>query len=246
MESFILAAGLGTRLRPLTDHRPKALVEIEGKPLLQIAIERMVQRGVSRIVVNIHHYGEQIIGFINSRKWECEIVISDERKLLLDTGGGLQQAATLFTGEEPIIVHNVDIVSRIDLEEMVQRHLQGDNLATLAVSQRETSRYLLWDAEGQLVGWNNRSSNEYRWVSNPVSEYIALAFSGISIINPKLLSLLPPASKPYPIIPEYLNMAQRYRIGQYQHCPSDWLDVGKPDTLSRATTLLKACRTDSM
>ena len=246
MESFILAAGLGTRLRPLTDHRPKALVEIEGKPLLQIAIERMVQLGVSRIVVNIHHYGEQIIGFINSRKWECEIVISDERKLLLDTGGGLQQAATLFTGEEPIIVHNVDIVSRIDLEEMVQRHLQGDNLATLAVSQRETSRYLLWDAEGQLVGWNNRSCNEYRWVSEPVSEYIPLAFSGISIINPKLLSLLPPASKPYPIIPEYLNMAQRYRIGKYQHCPSDWLDVGKPDTLSRATTLLKACQTDSM
>ena len=142
-----------------------------------MAIERMVQLGVSRIVVNIHHFGEQIIDFINSRKWECEIVISDERKLLLDTGGGLQQAATLFTGEEPIIIHNVDIVSRIDLEEMVQRHLQEDNLATLAVSQRETSRYLLWDAEGQLVGWNNRSCNEYRWVSEPVSEYIPLAFT---------------------------------------------------------------------
>lgn len=237
MESFILAAGLGTRLRPLTNHCPKALVEVADTPLLEIAIQRMTQLGVSRIVINIHHYGEQIIDFVGRREWGCEIVISDEREALLDTGGGLSKAADLFKGDGPIIIHNVDILSRIDLAKMVREHERSGSLATLAVSERETTRYLLWDDEGQLVGWHNRSSNEELWVGAARSDYKALAFSGITIIDPQLLQMLPRDRGPYPIIPEYLNIARNHRIGNYIHNASDWIDVGKPETLSRATAM---------
>lgn len=237
MESFILAAGLGSRLRPLTDHCPKALVKVAEKPLLEIAIERMIRLGVSRIVINIHHYGEQIIEFVESRRWDCEIVISDERETLLDTGGGLSKAADLFRGDGPIIVHNVDILSRIDLHDMLRHHMEKSPLATLAVSERETSRYLLWDHEGQLIGWHNRSNNEQLWTDKPHTDYKALAFSGISIIDPHLLHLLPKNGGSYPIIPEYLKLSRNHHIGNYIHNSTDWIDVGKPETLSRAATL---------
>lgn len=244
MESFILAAGLGTRLRPLTDHCPKALVKVGDRTLLEIAIQRMIRLGVSRIVINIHHHGEQIIEYVEHRQWGCEIVISDEREALMDTGGGLSKAANLFKGDGPIIVHNVDILSRIDLPEMVRHHNRSGSLATLAVSERETSRYLLWSQEGRLIGWHNRSSNEQLWVDAPETDYKHLAFSGITIIEPQLLRLLPQDGHPYPIIPEYLKIARDKLIDNYIHDATDWIDVGKPETLSRAAYMARETELD--
>lgn len=238
MEAFILAAGLGTRLRPLTNDRPKAMVEVGGKPLIEIAINNLISQGVSRIVVNVHHYGNQIVSFIESRHWEVPIFISDETDLLLDTGGGLKKAEHLFGGSEPILIHNVDIISRLDLKEFAKQHTDSRSIATLATSERLTSRYLLSDANNQLIGWHNTKTDEYKWASTSDRPYKHLAFSGIAIIQPELLQLMPPADSPYPIIPTYLEIAKNHAIKCLEHNPADWLDVGKPETLAKAAELL--------
>ena len=214
-EALILAAGLGTRLRPLTDHRPKALVEIDGTPLLQIVIGRLEQAGITRIVVNIHHLADQIETFIHSHTWHSQILISDERNLLLDTGGALKHAAPHFSGTSPILIHNVDILSDIDLRSLARHHLAHHPLATLCVSQRPTQRQLAFQS-GQLIGRATSSQP-----ASPNTEH--LAFSGISVVSPDLLSLLPPADHPYPNIP-------------YRHSPLHWLDVGRPEALAQAQT----------
>lgn len=219
MEGFILAAGLGTRLRPLTDDRPKALVEVGGMTLLERAIHRLEEAGIAHIVVNVHHFADKVVDFIGSRPWDASIDISDERALLLDTGGGLKHAAPLFSGTDNILIHNVDILSDIDLR-AVERHHNGEgNLVTLCVSQRQTQRLLAFDADGRLVG---RAES-------------GLAFSGISIVSPALFPLLPAADHPYPVIDEYIHLAHTgHRIGSYLHPAAHWLDVGKPDTLKLA------------
>ena len=235
MEAFVLAAGLGTRLRPLTNDRPKALVEVDGRSLLEINLHKIIQLGASRIVVNVHHFGNKVIDFVNSRKWDCEIVVSDERGLLLDTGGGLKKAQQLFKGDGPILIHNVDILSRIDLADMIRRHAASGDLATLAVSDRKTSRYLLFDNNSKLVGWHNTGTDEHLWAGEPREEYKPLAFSGIAVISPKLANLLPEADRPYSIIPEYIKIARDHPIGNYEHSSSDWIDVGRPETLAKST-----------
>lgn len=234
MQAFILAAGLGTRLQPLTNDKPKALVDINGRTLLEIAISNLVQQGVTHIVINIHHFAEMMTNFIQNHSWNAEILISNEKAELLDTGGGLKKASCLFLPKEPIIVHNVDILSHINFEELMTQHIINKDIATLAVSQRDTSRYLLFDSNKQLIGWQNKSKNETKWVSAPISSHTALAFSGISIISPQLLNLLPPAEHPYPIIPEYLSIAKNHRISYFIHKKEDWMDVGKPYSLIQA------------
>lgn len=234
MEVFLLAAGLGTRLRPLTNDRPKALVEVEGRSLLEINIDNLIRQGATRIVVNVHHFADKIITFLNSRTWDAEILISDERELLLDTGGGLKKAEPLFSGTQPILIHNVDILSRLDLSAITQSLMQSQALATLAVSDRSTSRKLLFDPDGKLIGWHNLNSGEYLWADAQHSSYKELAFSGIAVVKPQLLTMLPPANAPYPIIPAYLEIAQQHRIDCYPHDPKHWLDVGKPETLKIA------------
>lgn len=234
MQAFILAAGLGTRLQPLTNHCPKALVEINGTPLLRIAINHLVQQGVKHIVVNVHHFADMVCDYIAKNKWDVNIYISDEREMLLDTGGALKKAAPLFTENDPIIVHNVDILSRIKLYDLIACHQETDNIATLAVCQRTTSRYLLFDNDKHLVGWQNKATGENRWVTTPITHYNELAFSGISVIEPRLLHLLPPATHPYPIIPEYLSIAKHHRISFFSHSAADWIDVGTPDKLNMA------------
>ena len=233
MEVFLLAAGLGTRLRPLTNNRPKALVEVNGHSLLELNINNLISQGATRIVINIHHFGEQIIDFINNRKWDTEIIISDERNLLLDTGGGLKHAMDLFSKKNPILIHNVDILSYIDLKDLMLQHSHSKSIATLAVSNRTTSRYLLFNNQNQLIGWHNAKTGEYRWSNQPTNTYISHAFSGIAVIEPELLQLLP-EEKPYPIIPEYLKIAKNHIINCIEHNPADWLDVGKPETLKQA------------
>ncbi len=218
MEGFVLAAGLGTRLRPLTDDRPKALVEVGGKTLLQHTIEKLQASGINHIVVNVHHFADNVVSFLRSRQWQCTIDISDERNLLLDTGGGLKHAAPLFSGKENVLVHNVDILSDIDLCDVEAQHKRDGNLVTLCVSQRPTKRLLEFDTDGLLVGRAERG----------------LAFSGVSVVSPALFALLPEADHPYPVIDEYIRLSRSHRIGCYRHSPDHWLDVGKPETLEQA------------
>ena len=234
MEAFLLAAGLGTRLRPLTNDRPKALVEVSGKTLLEINLNNLIQQGATRIVVNVHHFADKVIEFIKQRSWEAEILVSDEREMLLDTGGGLKKASTLLSGKEPVLIHNVDILSRLNFAELVRQQVRTKAIATLAVSPRETSRMLLFDEEGALVGWHNRNKEEYIWSRSEEIFSSELAFSGIALIQPQILEMLPPATNPYPIIPAYLDIAREHLIDHYSHSPSHWLDVGKPETLAKA------------
>ena len=219
MEGFILAAGLGTRLRPLTDDRPKALVEVGGITLLERTIHTLEAAGIEHIVVNIHHFADKMRAFIGSQRWKAKVDISDESGLLLDTGGGLKKAAPLFAGTGNILVHNVDILSEIDLRDVERKHEADGNLVTLCVSSRETKRLLEFDGEGRLVG---RAEH-------------GLAFSGISVVSPALFALLPEADHPYPVIDEYIRLSREgHRIGSYIHPADRWLDVGKPETLELA------------
>ena len=226
MEGFILAAGLGTRLLPLTAQRPKALVEVGGKPLLQIAIERLEEAGVEHIVVNVHHFANMVEDFLAGHSWHSRIDISDERTLLLDTGGALKHAAPLFAPGNPVLVHNVDILSSIDLRALAAHHLDQHNLVTLCVSQRSTRRLLTF-CDGLLTGRADPTSP-------PPPSTEALAFSGISVVAPDLFPLLPPADHPYPVIDQYIALAPNHRIGIYRHPADHWLDVGKPETLNQA------------
>lgn len=238
MEALILAAGLGTRLRPLTDSRPKALVEIDGHSLLEIAINKAIYHGCRHIVVNTHHFAEMMKDYISSHHWEADIDISDESAMLLDTGGALKKASSLFSGRDNILVHNVDVVSRIDLNEMERQHVSNNNLATLAVSRRITNRMLIIDKNGLLQGRTVRDSGETTWVTSPQSQYETVAFSGITLLTKELMDLLPPADHPFPIIPEYLHLAAEKRIGTFFHPSSIWLDVGKPESLPQAASII--------
>lgn len=234
MQAFILAAGLGTRLKPMTDHIPKALVEVQGQPLLKIAIDNLIRQGVTRIVVNVHHFADMVCQYLQQQHWDVPVIISDERELLLDTGGGLKKAEPLFSANEPILIHNVDILSHLIIPDLQRKHIDSMALATLVVGRRETSRYLLFDAQGQLTGWENKQTGESKWVQSPIQNYQELAFDGIALIEPQLLGLLPPPTTPYSIIPAYLEIARSHRINYFELDPEDWLDVGKPQTLSQA------------
>ena len=228
MEGFILAAGLGTRLRPLTDDRPKALVEVQGHTLLEICIARLAAAGAGRVVVNVHHFGDMVVDYLQRRRWPCEVAVSYERAMLLDTGGALRHAAPLFTQGETVLVHNVDVLSTIDLGALAAAHTCSGNLATLCVSQRDTRRMLEFDAKGVLAG---RTTGD----SVLPEHHTALAFSGITMVSPELFHLLPEADHPYPIIDEYIRLAASgRRIGRYIHPRAEWLDVGKPETLKQA------------
>ncbi|MBQ8703594.1 MAG: nucleotidyltransferase family protein [Bacteroidales bacterium] len=228
MEALILAAGLGTRLRPLTDSRPKALVEINGKTLLEIAIGRVADAGVKRCVVNAHYFGDMLIHFIQQHRWPCEVLVSDEREMLLNTGGALKHAAPLFSGDEPVLIHNVDILSDIDFLALQQHHLESGNLVTLCTSHRETTRMLLFDREGHLAGIHGQTE---------ASGLTPLPFSGVSMVSPQLFPLMPSDDHPYPVFGCYLELAKHYPIGYFMHSADRWLDVGTPQAVERAKTM---------
>ena len=234
MEAMIFAAGLGTRLQPLTNHIPKALVEVNGTTLLELCIRNIINHGFDRVIINVHHFGEQIIDFVAKHSFDAEIVISDERQLLLDTGGGLKKASQLLVQESPLLIHNVDVLSAIDLSDLYHRHCQSRALATVAVAERETSRYLLFDTEDNLAGWTNRKTGETIWAKPQQKDNVVpLAFSVIHVLSRQLTDRIPPAA-PYPIIPQYIAMARHSNIKAYKHNAEEWMDVGKPDTLATA------------
>ncbi|MGA9563951.1 MAG: nucleotidyltransferase family protein [Candidatus Korobacteraceae bacterium] len=237
MKAMVLAAGLGTRLRPLTDDRPKALVEIDGRTLLEIALERLRAFGVTDVIVNVHHFADMIVQYLAARQnFGMRVEISRE-DILLDTGGGLKKAAWFFlegSRDEPFLLHNVDVLSNIDLGLMVQFHEKHDALATLAVQQRQSSRYLLFDDRGELCG--RRFEREDRTeLARPAEPLRPLAFCGIHVISPRLLAMMTEEGV-FSIIETYLSLASRNeKIAAFRSDESYWRDLGTIESLSCAS-----------
>ncbi len=236
--AMIFAAGLGTRLRPITDTLPKALVPINGRPLLGIAIEKLKRFGIKEIVINVHHFADQIEAYLaHQRNFDIDIIISDERSKLLETGGGLKKAkAHLDQGD--FLVYNADIISDLKLDAMMAYHQQFRPIATLAIRKRETSRYLLFDEQYELVGWRNLKTGEQKQC-RPKSLLAPFGFSGIHIIHPRLFDYFPEEEKKFSIIDTYLLAAKQEKIKGYRHSQGLWLDVGKPEQLAKAEQVLK-------
>ncbi|MGE0019640.1 MAG: nucleotidyltransferase family protein [Draconibacterium sp.] len=237
MKAMVFAAGLGTRLQNETADKPKALVEVGGKPLLHHAIQKLKQAGVTEVVVNVHHFAGKVIDYINSTDFGIKIHITDERELLLETGGGLKKAAPFFTDNQPILIYNVDILSNINLSLLVANHLKTGALATLAVRKRETQRYFKFDAEKQLVGWINKKTGETK-ISCPEVFGVAeeMAFSGIHIVQPEIFGLMPDIER-FSIADFYLELAKTHTIKGFYDTSDLWIDVGKPEQLEEARKL---------
>ncbi len=243
MKAMILAAGLGTRLRPLTADRPKALVEIDGRTLLEITISRLRSFGVTEVIVNVHHFADMIVEYLKTNdNVGMRIAISRE-EVLLDTGGGLKKAARFFLEDsrhldEPFIVHNVDVLSAIDLRRMVQFHKENHALATLAVQDRATSRYLLFDDRLQLCGRRAGSKGEPEMFRDCRQPH-ALAFSGIHVISPRLLTMMTEEGA-FSIIATYLRLAaQGEKIYAFRADEYYWRDLGNPENVAQTAQDLK-------
>lgn len=242
MKAMILAAGLGTRLRPLTDQRPKALVEVGGRTLLDITLSRLRDSGIREVIINVHHFADMIVEYLKAnRDFGMRIEISRE-DVLLDTGGGLKKAAWFFTegprgSDAPFIVHNVDVISNIDLVRLAEFHAQLQALATLAVQDRETSRYLLFDELG-LCGRRAGRDQEPELI-RAVAKPQALAFTGIHVISPRLLTLMSEQGA-FSIIPAYMRLsAQGEKIAAFRADEYYWRDLGKPENVARAEQEMK-------
>jgi NDP-sugar pyrophosphorylase family protein len=238
MKAMILAAGLGTRLRPLTDDRPKALVTVAGRTLLEMVLTRLHSFGVREAVVNVHYRAEMICDYLKANKnFGMRIEISREKELL-DTGGGLKQAAWFFleggkSFAEPFFLHNVDVLSSIDIGLMMQHHREKNALATLAVQKREASRYLLFDEHGQLCGRRagRETQDEMAWSGSAVQP---LAFSGIHVISPRLLTEMREEGA-FSIIDAYLQLAARgEKIAAFRTDDCYWRDLGRPEHIAEA------------
>lgn len=239
MKALVFAAGLGTRLLNETSNKPKALVKIGGKTLLQRTIEKLIKNGITEIVVNVHHFSNLIIDFISSNNFEIPIHISDESGKLLDTGGGLKKAAQFFIDDSPILIYNVDILSNLDLNRVSGYHMRSGAIATLVVRNRPTQRYLKFDSNKRLVGWLNKKTGETK-ISIPdnFDTAIEMAFSGIHIVHPRIFEYMPDEDK-FSIIDLYLELAKNHLIQGYFDDSELWMDIGKPDQLKEARTLLK-------
>ena len=232
--AMILAAGLGTRLKELTYDKPKALVEINGKTLLQRTIDTLIANGFERIVINVHHFGNQIIDFVRTHQFNAEILISDEQQQLMDTGGGIIQATPFFTDTEAVLIHNVDIISDVNLKSQYQDFILSGNDAWLLTQDRETARKLLFNAENQLIGWKNKTSGQYKWVNNVTENYKERAFSGMHIFKPSLFADF--EKKPVSVIDLYLNLARYKQIISKEIQTNLWFDLGKIEQLEEIKT----------
>jgi len=244
--AMILAAGLGTRLQILTHDKPKALVELNGKPLLQYCIENLIENGFRHIVINVHHFGEQIIAFVKDNHFDAEIDISDERDLLMDTGGGIVKATPLFKDSKAILVHNVDIISNVDFKTLGQQFLNSNDDAWLLTQDRETNRKLLFNTDNQLIGWKNKSENQYKWVqpnfsdisnNSLIEKYQEMAFSGLHFFRSDLFAEF--EVKRQSVIDLYLMLARTRLIRSHPIQPNYWFDLGKPEQLQAAENFLK-------
>jgi NDP-sugar pyrophosphorylase family protein len=226
MKAMIFAAGLGTRLRPLTNNKPKALVEYKGKTLLEICIRKIINSGFDEIIINVHHFAGQIIKFLEKNNYfDTKIHISDETKQLLETGGGLFFAKHFFDNE-PFLVHNVDIISSIDIEKLYSYHIENQAIATLATQKRQASRRLYFDKNSILCKWKNEKTGEEK-IARTCEYSQPKAFSGIHVISPKIFEYMHTGK--YSIIDTYLQVAQSEKIIAFDHTGDNWKDMGRPE-----------------
>lgn len=247
MIAMIFAAGLGTRLRPLTDHCPKALVEVGGVPMLGRVIERLKSAGVDEMVINVHHFPHMIIDYLRANgNFGVRMHVSDESAGLLDTGGGVRFAASMLRGKGPVILHNADIFTDVDVMDMMHRHLTAEADVTLLTSERMTSRYLLFDADGRMGGWLDERTGETRPDGIDVARYRKMAFGGVHVISETVLDRLADYAddgEAFSITPFYIDNCSELKIISYpQRGGSVWFDIGKPATLARAE---EHCRKNS-
>jgi N-acetyl-alpha-D-muramate 1-phosphate uridylyltransferase len=239
MKAMILAAGLGTRMKPYTDDKPKALVQIGEHTLLEHTIFKLAESGFDEIVVNVHHFSHMIIDFLNSHDFGVKIHISDESERLLDTGGGILKAANFLDGDAPFLVHNVDIITDIDLRLLYQSHANSTALVTLAVGRRESSRVFLFDSEMRLSGWKNNLTGREIIPESKHQPLVEYAFSGIHVINPDFFALIK-SKGPFSIIDAYLSLCCRQSISGYDVSSNFVVDVGKPNSIPIAEEYLKS------
>ena len=234
--AMIFAAGLGTRLKPFTDNHPKALAMVNGQSLLQRNIIYLQQFGITNVIVNVHHFANQIVDTVEQHNgWGSNITISDETDEVLETGGGLKRASWYFNESENFVVMNADILTDLNLSAMVQQHLQYQPIATLAVSDRQSSRYFLFDDGNNLCGWLNEKTGETR-ISKPAITYHKKAFSGLQIVNVKLLQLITQQGK-FSIVDVYLELAKTYSINGFDCTNAKFIDVGKPENIALAEAM---------
>ena len=233
---MIFAAGLGTRLRPLTDNIPKALVPIAGKPLLEHVILKLKAAGFDEIIVNIHHFPTQIIDFLKEKNsFEIRIEVSNEQDMLLDTGGGIRNAAWFFDDGNPFLVHNVDILSNVDLKALYNEHVTQNSLATLVVSKRDTFRYLLFDDDNRLCGWINEKTGETKPIHfTDISGYNKFAFAGIQALSSQIFNIMENLEPKFSIIDFYLSNVRNQIIKGYTPTDFKMMDVGKLNVLDEA------------
>ena len=238
---MILAAGLGSRLKPITDKIPKALVEVNGKTLLQYNIERIVSSGINNIAINVHHFSEKVINYLHeNRNFGANIFISDETDKLLDTGGGIKKVSEWLQDDQPILIQNVDIYTNINYKKMFEFHKKKNALATVAVRNRESSRYLMFNDENELCGWQNTNTKQ-KIVTREVQHTNNLAFSCTHILDAKLLSFLPD-KEVFSIINTYLELSKQHTIAGFLHNNDYWFDIGTPEKLANLELFLQKNR----
>ena len=239
MKAMIFAAGLGTRLRPITNDIPKALAPLHGTPILEIVIRRLVNFGFNEIVVNVHHYADKIRDFLESNdNFGAHIHISDETDLLLDTGGGLKKAAGFFDDQQPFLVHNVDTLTDLNLHDFYTYHAQNEALATVLVRHRPGSRFFLFDENQWLCGWENMNTKEKIITREAVGTLQQIAFSCLHVIDPKLFDLIEEEGA-FSIVDVYLRLAKANKILGYVDDDSYWIDIGTPEKLGRAEEYIR-------
>ncbi len=240
MKVFIPAAGKGTRLGAFTENMPKALVDVAGKPMLYHLVKRLKEYGFNEFVINVHHFADIVEEYLRKHdNFNVNVTIADERDQLLNTGGGLVNAAKYFHGEEPFLVHNVDVLTNLDLKSFYDSHIKDNNDISLIVMHRKTSRYLLFNDEMLLRGWENRTTGE-QILFDKTGELSPLAFGGIHIVNPAAVDLLHPDTEiaAFPIIPEYIRTCGKQKIRGVHEQEIFWLDMGKPEHLKTAESYL--------
>ncbi len=237
MKAIIFAAGLGTRIQSVSQGKPKALVEINKQTLLSLAIDYLYRNGVEQLIVNVHHRADLMKAYIGNQKWPINVEISDESDLLLDTAGGLIKAKSFFNGESDFVAYNVDILTDLDLKAMYKKHCQDKNLATLAVRERNTSRYFLQNERNQIRGWENAQTGVR--IAPSGIDLKRVAFSGIHIISTKIFDFLPQNPMPLSITKSYIELAKDQHIGSFLHPDGFWFDVGKPETYAEAKQFLR-------
>ncbi len=240
MKAMILAAGFGTRLKPLTDNTPKALIEVNNVPIIELQILKLVSLGFNDIIINVHHLAEKIIGFVKSKNWEnANIEISIEENIL-ETGGGLKKAAWFLRDDEPFLVHNVDVITNLNIHKMMKAHNDSKALSTIAVQRRKTTRYFLIDEGNNLCGWKSKEKGQTLIKRKPIGELSEFSFMGVHIVSPEIFQFMPEEDK-FSLIDLYLTLSENSQtIKAFESGNCEWLDIGRKENLSRADAIAKA------